>query len=283
MSSAAQRQRYKRQQRQKQQAYQIQAWLKRFDLNRSGALEREELAALLTHLHPEKPPDSKALDLLIEKATEVRTYSMNMRGDRNGRVYPEKLFKVVGTYAAYVLADSAFARLDHGTGVMLLKDLPALVSEARAAADGASTRDDEVSFVLGSVANTTHGDVGPDFADDVSIAASLEDCAGGGALKRDQLLPALARMSIHGKAYAGHVEDISDGDSTGEVDESDAPACDEPSTAGALGDGKPAGRPGAVEPLSSQETIAGPRRPGSAESTTSARRSVPASTACTIL
>ena len=47
MSSAAQRQRYKRQQRQKQQAYQIQAWLKRFDLNRSGALEREELESAM--------------------------------------------------------------------------------------------------------------------------------------------------------------------------------------------------------------------------------------------
>ena len=58
-----------------------------------------------------------AYALLLGKATEVRTYSMLVRGDPNGRVYPEKLFKVVGTYAAYVLADSAFARLDHGTGV----------------------------------------------------------------------------------------------------------------------------------------------------------------------
>ena len=41
---------------------------------------------------------------------------MLIAGDSNGRVYPEKLFKVVGTYAAYVLADSAFARLDHGSG-----------------------------------------------------------------------------------------------------------------------------------------------------------------------
>ena len=52
----------------------------------------------------------------LGKATEVRTYSMLIAGDSNGHVYPEKLFKVVGTYAAYVLADSAFARLDHGSG-----------------------------------------------------------------------------------------------------------------------------------------------------------------------
>ena len=48
-------------------ALQIHAWMKRFDLNRSGALEREELFALLSHLHPENPPNGKALDLLIEK------------------------------------------------------------------------------------------------------------------------------------------------------------------------------------------------------------------------
>ena len=46
---------------------------------------------------------------------------MLVRGDPNGRVYPEKLFKVVGIYAAYVLADSAFARLDHGTGVQHIR------------------------------------------------------------------------------------------------------------------------------------------------------------------
>lgn len=59
---------YQRQQRQKQQQFQIHAWMKRFDLNRSGALEREELFALLSHLHPENPPNGKALDLLMEKA-----------------------------------------------------------------------------------------------------------------------------------------------------------------------------------------------------------------------
>ena len=84
---------YQRQQRQKQQQFQVRtprpdfcviqplpwstectppapqihAWMKRFDLNRSGALEREELFDLLSHLHPEHPPNGKALDLLIEK------------------------------------------------------------------------------------------------------------------------------------------------------------------------------------------------------------------------
>ena len=55
------------------------------------------------------------------------------------------------------------------TGVLQLKDLPALMSEARA---GAEARDDEVSFVLGSVAHTRNGDMLTD--DDVSDAVSID-------------------------------------------------------------------------------------------------------------
>ena len=153
--------RYKRQRRQRETQFQLEAWLKRFDVNRSGALEREEVSALLTHLHPQNPPDSKALDLLIERATEVRTYSMHISGDRNGKVYPEKVMKVVSTYAAYVLAAAAFDRLDSGTGVLQLKDLPALVSEARAAQQSARDNcgESEVSFILAqSIAPTNEGD-----------------------------------------------------------------------------------------------------------------------------
>jgi len=195
--------------------------MKRFDLNRSGALEREELFDLLSHLHPEHPPNGKALDLLIEKATEVRTYSMLVRGDSNGRVYPEKLFKVVGTYAAYVLADSAFARLDHGTGVLRLKDLPALMSEARA---GAEARDDEVSFVLGSVAHTRNGDMLTD--DDVSDAVSIDLSTRGGELTRAELLPALARIQLDDRDVGtapGTVEELSDGDDSDEADGPELP------------------------------------------------------------
>jgi hypothetical protein len=81
-------------------------------------IHRIELHSHTLHIHR----SCTAHALLLGKATEVRTYSMLVRGDSNGRVYPEKLFKVVGTYAAYVLADSAFARLDHGsTGVQHIR------------------------------------------------------------------------------------------------------------------------------------------------------------------
>ena len=64
------------------------------------------------------------------------------------------------------------------TGVLQLKDLPALMSEARADAEA---RDDEVSFVLGSVAHTRNGDMLTD--DDVSDAVSVDvSTRGGGEL-----------------------------------------------------------------------------------------------------
>ena len=162
---------------------------------------------------------------------------MLIAGDSNGRVYPERLFEVVGTYAAYVLADSAFARLDHGsgeqhiactcatyalhththhldtmfTGVLQLKDLPALMSEARADAEA---RDDEVSFVLGSVAHTRNGDMLTD--DDVSDAVSVDvSTRGGGELTRAELLPALARIQLDDRDVGttpGTVEELSGGE-----------------------------------------------------------------------
>ena len=69
-------------------APQIHAWMKRFDLNRSGALEREELFALLSHLHPENPPNGKALDLLMEKAP--RKPSLYTNHNSTSPSYPDR-------------------------------------------------------------------------------------------------------------------------------------------------------------------------------------------------
>lgn len=191
------------------------------------------------------------------KATEVRTYSMLVRGDSNGRVYPEKLFKVVGIYAAYVLADSAFARLDHGTGVLQLKDLPALMSEARA---GAEARDDEVSFVLGSVAHTRNGDMLTD--DDVSDAVSTDvSTHGGGELTRAELLPALARIQLDDRNVGtapATVEELSDGEDSDEADGPELP--NDCWTAAAPGEGATRGvAPGDLLPGKAQN---GSRRKG---------------------
>ena len=102
------------------------------------------------------------------------------------------------------------------TGVLRLKDLPALMSEARA---GAEARDDEVSFVLGSVAHTRNGDMLTD--DDVSDAVSIDLSTRGGELTRAELLPALARIQLDDRDVGtapGTVEELSDGDDSDEAD-----------------------------------------------------------------
>lgn len=103
------------------------------------------------------------------------------------------------------------------TGVLQLKDLPALMSEARA---GAEARDDEVSFVLGSVAHTRNGDMLTD--DDVSDAVSIDvSTHGGGQLNRAELLPALTRIQLDDRDVGtapGTVEELSDGEDSDEAD-----------------------------------------------------------------
>ena len=103
------------------------------------------------------------------------------------------------------------------TGVLRLKDLPALMSEARA---GAEARDDEVSFVLGSVAHTRNGDMLTD--DDVSDAVSIDvSTHGGGELTRAELLPALARIQLDDRDVGtapATVEELSDGEDSDEAD-----------------------------------------------------------------
>ena len=49
----------------------VEGWFDRFDENGDGRLQRDELRALLTWLHPSRPPTEENLDYLIEKATAV--------------------------------------------------------------------------------------------------------------------------------------------------------------------------------------------------------------------
>ena len=81
--------------RQRQHDARVNSWMAQFDVNKSGRLERPELAALLTHIHPQKePPQERILDMLITQATEVRTYSMHLPGDPSGAVPFDKIMKV---------------------------------------------------------------------------------------------------------------------------------------------------------------------------------------------
>ena len=52
---------------------QVNLWFDTFDKNKSGVLERDQLKELLMHLNPGNPPDDKALDVLMKKATAIDT------------------------------------------------------------------------------------------------------------------------------------------------------------------------------------------------------------------
>ena len=80
----------------------LDGWFKEFDLNQDGELDRDELKQLLLFLHPEYPPDDKLLDMLIERATSVESYSLNLSGSKDGRVSRMAAEKTIQRYDAYI-------------------------------------------------------------------------------------------------------------------------------------------------------------------------------------
>lgn len=162
----------------RQQQVQAAEWLRVFDRNNSGRLERDELSELLTSLHPEVGvPTKEALDLLLTQATEIRTYSMHVKGDPNGSVGSNELMAVVSGYAMYILASAAFDRRQC-EGVVALRDLPALMKEANA---GHARQQADVDFVVDCCNSSLNGSIS------------------GTTLSREDLLPAFAAWT---KAYS---------------------------------------------------------------------------------
>ena len=78
--------RKKREEREIALREQVNKWFEMFDTDGSGSLDREELRQLLVYVQPNYPPTEAALDFLLEKATEIDTYSMHVKGDVNGTV-----------------------------------------------------------------------------------------------------------------------------------------------------------------------------------------------------
>jgi len=155
---------------------QISSWMNQFDSNRTGKLERDELASLLMYLHPESGyPDNRALDLLITQATEIRAYSMHLKGDPNGAVGRDMLMPVVSGYAMYLLASAAFEKRAC-EGVVLLSELPGLMREANA---GVDCEDSDVDFVVDCASSSRGGNL--DSASSIS---------------REDLIPAFAAWKI---------------------------------------------------------------------------------------
>ena len=169
--------------RQREHRKQVVAWIEQFDVNRSGALEREELRSLLTHLHPDSPPDDRALDLLITQATEIRSYTVTLKGDPHGAVGADSLWGVTCGYATYVLASAAFSRLDRtDQGVIALRDLPTLMREA---AEGRDCDKSDVDFVIDSLTEN---------ASVTGLASTLRD--DNSSVSREELIPAFAAWKI---------------------------------------------------------------------------------------
>lgn len=158
------------------QADQVAKWISEFDANGTGKLERHELASLLQHLHPEAgQPRTEALDLLITRATELKTYTMNIHGDPNGAVGSDMLHAVVSGYSMYLLAHTAFDKHE-SNGIVALRDLPGLMREAN---NGINCEASDVEFVMDCCSSSRGG--GLDSASHVS---------------RDELLPAVAAWRI---------------------------------------------------------------------------------------
>ena len=140
----------------REQQEQVSRWLDQFDTNHSGRLERDELSALLRHLHPEcGQPDARALDLLLMLATEIKTYSLHIKGNPNGSVGPDMLMPIVSGYATYLLASEVFENGALGS-VVRLCDLPGLMRDAN---KGVDCDKSDVDFVFDCAASSIGGQI----------------------------------------------------------------------------------------------------------------------------
>ena len=128
---ARQRKAARRMVQQRARAAQVATWIEQFGNPGHGRLEREELSQLLQHLVPEMGvPRAHVLDQLLIHATEVKTYSLHIRGDPYGSVRAELIMLTVSAYTTYCAVASAFDRRAGESGLVALRDLPALLREA---------------------------------------------------------------------------------------------------------------------------------------------------------
>ena len=153
----------------------VEGWFTKFDENGDGMLQRSELRALLTWLHPSRPPSEDNLDFLIVKATEVRTSSLNLPGRKDGAVAWHDAREAVLTYGdmvkdqAYI--DSIFKRYDRDdSGTLEEGELLSLLKAV--APDGCEVDETDVAYVL-----------------------EQTDKNGDGVIDRDELIPMLAKWT----------------------------------------------------------------------------------------
>jgi len=177
----------KRAERENQIKQQLTGWFELFDTDGNGVLDREELRALLTHLQPNHPPTDVALDFLIEKATAIDTYSMHIKGDRNGTISWDATKETVVRYRDYVRdqvwIDAVFTKHDiDGSGEL---EAPELLPLLRELAPDADVTEGDVRYVLNEC-----------------------DADGNGAVSREELLPMVSswRSLVQDKNHREIVE-----------------------------------------------------------------------------
>ena len=153
----------------------IEVWFKEFDTNGDGRLQRDELKALLSWLHPSRPPTEENLDFLIEKATAIESSTMRIPGNKNGEVTWHTVRPCVLDYGDYckdqAYIESVFRRFDLD--------------------ESGELDQDELLKLLRSIA--------PDGIDvdeaDVLYVIEQFDTNSNGVIDKDELLPMLAKWS----------------------------------------------------------------------------------------
>ena len=150
-------------------------WFNQFDENGDGRLQRDELRALLTWLHPSRPPTEQNLDFLITKATAIESSSLTIPGNKDGDVSWHDVRPCVLDYGDYCkdqsYIDSVFQRFDSDLSGEL--DAEELLQLLRSIAP------EEISVDM----------------TDVEYVLQQFDLNSDGVIDRDELLPMLAKWA----------------------------------------------------------------------------------------
>ena len=153
----------------------IEVWFNQFDENGDGRLQRDELRALLTWLHPSRPPTEQNLDFLIRKATAIESSSLTIPGNKDGDVSWHDVRPCVLDYGDYCkdqsYIDSVFQRFDSDLSGEL--DAEELLQLLRSIAP------EEISVDM----------------TDVEYVLQQFDLNSDGVIDRDELLPMLAKWA----------------------------------------------------------------------------------------
>ena len=153
----------------------VESWFEKFDENKDGKLQRDELRNLLNWLHPSRPPSEENLDFLLVKATEIVATGMRVKGNKDGAVAWHQARQTVLDYGDYLkdqmYIDSIFSRFDSdNSGTLEASELLPLLQAL--GPEGCAVDDTDVEFVLSSF------DVNSD-----------------GMIDRSELLPMLAKWA----------------------------------------------------------------------------------------